>query len=88
MEQNAVISNYACQDNLNTRVNFHQKYHTNKELWEEWLLKQYEITNGSKVLEIGCGTGYQWDNQLYRFGEETKFVFSDISPAMVDGVKN
>lgn len=88
MEQNTVVRNYACQDNLNTRVNLHQKYHTSEELWEEWLLKQYEIANGSRVLEIGCGTGYQWDNQLYRFGGETKFIFSDISLAMVDGVKD
>lgn len=86
MEQNAV-TNYVCQDNLNTRVSIHQKYHTSEDRWEEWLLKQYNIANGSRVLEIGCGTGYQWVNQLERFGAETEFIFSDISPAMVDGVK-
>ena len=53
--QKNVKEQYASAGNLNTRISIHQKYSTNKMGFGNWIFSNYKITNGMKVLELGCG---------------------------------
>ena len=52
-----VKQQYATANNLKTRISVHEKYSTNKMGFENWIISNYKIAKGMKVLELGCGTG-------------------------------
>lgn len=79
-----VEKQYATSANLNTRISIHDKYSTNKQGFGNWIYSHYEIENGARVLELGCGTGSMWkghDELIKKCGE---LVLSDFSDAMVE----
>ncbi|MCR5683817.1 MAG: class I SAM-dependent methyltransferase, partial [Lachnospiraceae bacterium] len=83
----AVKAQYATSEGLNTRISFHDKYSTNKLGYGSWLVSNYDIREGMKVLEIGCGTGSLWlghDDLIKRCG---RLVLSDLSEGMLDVAK-
>ncbi|MDC7293779.1 MULTISPECIES: class I SAM-dependent methyltransferase [unclassified Butyrivibrio] len=83
----AVKEQYATSKGLDTRLNFHDKYSTNKLGYGNWTVSNYEINEGMKVLELGCGTGSIWlgrDELLSRFG---KLVMTDLSEGMLATAK-
>ena len=82
-DSEAVKAQYATSKGLDTRLSFHDKYSTNKMGYGNWIVSNYEIHEGMKVLELGCGTGSLWmgrDELLAKFG---KFVVTDFSEGML-----
>ena len=59
-DKKVVEKQYATSANLNTRISIHDKYSTNKQGFGNWIYSHYEIENGTRVLELGCGTGSMW----------------------------
>ena len=59
-DKEAVKAQYASPKGLDTRINFHNRYSTNKMGFSRWLISNYEIKEGMKVLELGTGTGDMW----------------------------
>ena len=83
-DSEAVKEQYATSKGLDTRITFHDKYSTNKLGYGPWLVSNYEICEGMKVLELGCGTGTLWlghDDLVARCG---KLVLSDLSEGMLE----
>lgn len=79
-----VQNQYSTSKNLNTRISIHDKYSTNKQGFGNWIYSHYEIEDGARVLELGCGTGSMWkghDELIKKCGE---LVLSDFSDAMVE----
>lgn len=62
-DTSVVKKQYASADNLNTRISIHDKYSTNKMGFGNWIVSNYRISEGMKVLELGCGTGDMWKNR-------------------------
>ena len=58
-----VKQQYATETNLNIRIAIHEKYSTNKMGFGNWIFSNYEISDGMKVLELGCGTGDMWKDK-------------------------
>lgn len=58
-----VRQQYANANNLNTRISIHDKYSTNKMGFGNWIVSNYRIDKGMKVLELGCGTGDMWKTE-------------------------
>ncbi len=58
-----VKQQYATANNLYTRISIHDKYSTNKMGFGNWIVSNYKIDKGMKVLELGCGTGDMWKNR-------------------------
>lgn len=79
---------YATLNNLNTRISIHDKYSTNKIGFRNWIVSNYRIDKGMKVLELGCGTGDMWKNRDSLINLCSQLVLSDFSEGMVESTKN
>ena len=82
-----VKEQYSTSDKLNIRISLHSKYSTNKQGFGNWVFSNYRISEGMKVLELGCGTGDMWrgnGDTVKRCGE---LVLSDFSEGMLETAK-
>ncbi|MHA2104193.1 MAG: hypothetical protein ACW981_12260 [Candidatus Hodarchaeales archaeon] len=70
---------YKSSKNLNYRIQLHKKYSTNKYGFLKWVFDQIEFSPNFSILEIGCGTGELWLQNINRIGE-IKEIFLVISP--------
>lgn len=80
----AVKEQYKTSNGLDTRISFHDKYSTNRQGYGNWIVSNYDIREGMKVLELGCGTGSLWmghDDVVSRFD---KLVLTDFSEGMLE----
>lgn len=78
---------YATANNLNTRISIHDKYSTNKMGFGNWIISNYKIDKGMKVLELGCGTGDMWKNRESLISRCSKLILSDFSEGMIAAAK-
>ncbi len=85
--KNAVEKQYASSGNLQTRISIHEKYSTNKMGFGKWIFSHYEISDGARILELGCGTASMWKGQEALIQKCGQLVLSDFSPAMVEAAK-
>ncbi len=74
---------YKNASNLNARIQLHARFGTNKYDWHRWLFDQFKITHGSRILELGCGTGLLWVSNLDRIPEDWNITLSDFSVGML-----
>ena len=81
-----VKGQYAQAGGLNTRISLHDKYSENKQPFGDWILAHYDIPRGSRVLELGCGTGVMWRGHL-DLVEGSELVLSDFSEAMLNAAR-
>ncbi|MGM0834628.1 MAG: class I SAM-dependent methyltransferase [Bacillota bacterium] len=79
---------YKNSSNLNTRINIHELYSTNKEDWHLWLFNQYDIPPNSNILEIGCGDGTFWFKNRDRIPGVWNITLSDFSLGMIESAKS
>ena len=85
--QKDVKEQYANAGNLNTRISIHQKYSTNKMGFGNWIFSNYKISQGMKVIELGCGTGDMWKGQEDLIDSCAGLVLSDFSEGMLENAK-
>lgn len=78
---------YATAKNLNTRMSIHDKYSTNKQGFGNWIISNYRINKGMKILELGCGTGDMWKNRESLISNCSTLILSDFSEGMVTAAK-
>ncbi len=83
----AVKTHYATSKGLDIRLTFHDKYSTNRQGINNWLVSNYAIREGMKVLELGCGTGSMWTGQGDVIARCGKLVLTDLSDGMLDKAK-
>ena len=85
INQTDIVKNqYQSSSNLNTRISIHDKYSTNKMGFSNWIYSNYEIPEGARILELGCGTGSMWvgkDEEVRKCG---KLILSDFSEGMIE----
>ncbi len=82
-----VSRQYANEENLSARADLHEQYSTNKQGLIPWLFEQYQFTENCRILELGCGNGSQWKNQIENLPKGTQLVLSDFSDGMVSSVR-
>jgi ubiquinone/menaquinone biosynthesis C-methylase UbiE len=86
-DKDAVQEQYASSKSLDIRLNFHNMYSTNRMGFGPWLVSNYEIKEGMKVLEIGTGTGSMWVGHDDLITKCDKIVLSDFSEGMLETAK-
>jgi ubiquinone/menaquinone biosynthesis C-methylase UbiE len=79
---------YKTGSNLNSRVQLHERFSTNKYGWHRWLFDQLDIAPNAKILELGCGTGKFWQTNSDRIPPEWDLTLSDFSTGMLETAKS
>jgi ubiquinone/menaquinone biosynthesis C-methylase UbiE len=74
---------YKDASNLDARVLLHRRFSTNPYGWYRWYFDQLELPAAARVLELGCGPGYLWRDNLDRIPAGWHITLSDFSPGMV-----
>ena len=85
---NSIQKQYKTAEHLNTRISIHDKYSTNQQPFADWIVSHYEITPGAKVLELGCGTGSMWKNNLHLLSGGSRLTLTDFSAGMLETAKS
>ncbi|MBE5962349.1 MAG: methyltransferase domain-containing protein [Lachnospiraceae bacterium] len=86
MEQSLSIQ-YQNSSNISARINLHHLYAKNKQGWFPWIYEQCDVKEGMSILEVGCGNGALWVENLSKIPKNTDIVLSDISEGMIRDVR-
>ena len=86
-EESELKSQYQNASNINARIALHRDYSTNPEGWFHWLFQQISFVPGMRILELGCGNGDLWTENLDSVPDSVSVVLSDSSEGMVHEVQ-
>ena len=86
--ERSLKTQYQNAANITARIRLHSLYSTNPLGWFVWLYQQASIQDGMKILEIGCGNGALWQQNLSVLPPHVQIVLSDISAGMIHDVQN
>lgn len=78
---------YQDSTNITARINLHQKYSVNKQGWFPWIYQQAGIRSDMHILELGCGNGALWTENLNKLPEQISILLSDTSEGMLRDVR-
>lgn len=77
-----VSAQYSTAKNLNSRIDLHKRFSTNKYGWSRWVFDRLDFAGKSRVLELGCGNGDLWRSNIDRKPAGLHAVLSDFSSGM------
>ena len=83
----AVKEQYKSAASLNTRLSFHDQYSRNRQGYGNWIVSHYNIREGMRVLELGCGTGSIWSGQEDLIEKCGELLLTDLSEGMLDAAR-
>ena len=75
---------YRDPSNLNARARLHAEFSTNKYGWCRWVFDQLHLPDRCRILELGCGPGWLWKQNLQRIPPGWDITLSDFSAGMTD----
>jgi len=78
---------YATGTNLQARIGFHDRFSTNQMPWQRWAFDQIDAPQDARILEVGCGVGRLWADNLERVPAGWQITVTDISPGMLAGAQ-
>lgn len=87
--ENSLNKQYQNATNVSARINLHKLYSENKQGWFPWLYEEMKLRSGMRILEVGCGNGALWTENLDKIpmGKGTEIILSDISGGMLQDAK-
>jgi ubiquinone/menaquinone biosynthesis C-methylase UbiE len=74
---------YKDSSNLDARIQLHRRFSTNKYGWARWVFDQFNLSSECDVLDVGCGPGYQWRENIDRVPKGGDIVLADLSIGML-----
>lgn len=76
---------YKDSSNLDARVAIHRRFSTNPHGWMNWVFDSLmKLPKDAKILELGCGPGYLWQENVDRIPAGWSITLSDLSAGMLD----
>ena len=76
---------YRDSSNLDARVVIHKLFSTNPYGWFRWVFDALEkLPANARILEVACGHGLLWKENIQRIPAGWNITLSDLSPGMVD----
>ncbi len=81
--EKSLKTQYQDATNISARIHLHSLYSVNKEGWFPWIFRQCHLKEGEKVLELGCGNGALWKENVSRIPDKIDIVLSDLSKGMI-----
>ena len=81
--EKSLKNQYQNATNISSRINLHSLYSQNKQGWFPWIFQNCQIHPGLRILELGCGDGTLWTENLALIPEDVSITLSDISSGML-----
>ena len=78
---------YQDPSNVDARIRLHQRFSVNKYGWHRWVFDQFKLPDRCRILELGCGPGYLWMDNLDRIPAGWEIILSDFSAGMLEGTR-
>src|SRR6266540_7046840 len=76
---------YRDSSNLDARVTIHQRFSTNSYGWFKWIFDTLtKLPENARILELGCGHGLLWKENISRIPVGWDITLSDLSSGMLD----
>lgn len=76
---------YLDSRNLDARIVIHQRFSTNPYGWFRWVFDTLlRLPEHARILELGCGQGLLWKENIDRIPAGWNITLSDLSPGMLD----
>lgn len=88
MDRLSIAQQYASRANLAARIGLHQRCSANPHGLQRWVFEALELAPRARVLEIGCGMGSLWHENLDRLPDDLDLVLSDPSSHMLDATRD
>lgn len=85
--ENSLKAQYRNSTNISARIRVHRLFSSNKQGWFPWIYEQCQITEGMKILELGCGNGRLWIENKAKLPADCEIILSDISEGMIRDVR-
>ncbi len=83
-EQKFLTEQYQSSSNLEARIQLHERFSTNNHDWSLWVFDRFALPTSSRILELGCGTGRLWRENLNRIPPNWSITLSDSSTGMLE----
>jgi DNA-binding transcriptional MerR regulator/phospholipid N-methyltransferase len=81
--EETLAKNYKNSLHLDARIQLHRHYSLNPQGWFRWIYELLPIDKNLSILEVGCGNGQLWKDNLDRLPEGGNITLSDISSGML-----
>ena len=79
----SLMQQYIDTSNISVRIRLHTLYSQNKEQWFPWIYRNSSIKSGMKILEVGCGNGDFWLQNIEKLPENVSIILSDNSEGVL-----
>lgn len=87
-DQGYVSEQYRSASNLGARVALHRRFSTNGYPWQRWVFDGFDLPAEARVLEVGCGPGNLWAENLDRLPEGWNVTLTDDSSGMIQEARD
>lgn len=81
--EKSLRTQYQNATNISARIRLHTDYSLNKQGWFPWIYAQCSIQDGMRILELGCGNGALWTENMQLLPAHLEVVLSDVSEGML-----
>ena len=81
--EKSLKTQYQSATNISARIRLHRDYSSNAYGWFPWVYDQCRIRDGLQVLELGCGDGTLWKENISGLPAQIHSLLSDISEGML-----
>ncbi len=74
---------YKDASNLDARAALHRRFSLNRVNWNRWVFEHFNLPEGARVLELGCGPARLWRENLDRKPPSWNITLTDASAGMI-----
>lgn len=86
--EETLVEQYKNSKNVDARIDLHKRFSVNPQGWFPWIFDHLAIQSGMKILEVGCGNGRLWAENLAKLPDGVQITLSDISSGMLRSAKS
>jgi ubiquinone/menaquinone biosynthesis C-methylase UbiE len=73
---------------LDLRNEIQEEYRSHPAPWFGWVFAHLRLPENARILEIGCGSGMLWQENLAEVSPRWEIILSDLSRGMVSVARN
>lgn len=81
--EETLAEQYKNSKNIEARIDLHKSFSVNSQGWYRWIYSNLPLSEGSRILEVGCGNGQLWKDNLTLLPKDIHITLSDISSGML-----